>query len=156
MCTVVIASEPEVRVPEEETDLESFRHWAYSKEFPECGKIVFLQGEVWIDMSPERLQSHALLKAQFYLELGRLVRDADLGRFFPDGALWTHVGANISTEPDALFVTWEAHESGRVKYVGKPEKAIEIQGSPDMVLEIVSDSSVRKDEGKICKRTEGG
>jgi Uma2 family endonuclease len=145
MCPVVIASDNEVRVPGAVTDLESFRRWAYSDEFPEQGRIAFLQGEVWVDMSPERLNSHSLLKSEFYRVLNQLARDDDSGKFFPDGALWTHERADISTEPDGMYISWRTFESGRARFVGKPEEAIEIVGSPDMVLEVVSDSSVRKD-----------
>ena len=145
MCTVVIASENEIRVPEEVADLQSFRRWVYSDDFPEHGKVSFIQGEVWVDMNAERLQSHARLKLDFHTVLDRIVKEKDLGMFFPDGALWTNVKANVSNIPDGMFLAWESLEQGRVAYVGEPEEAVEVEGSPDMVMEVVSRSSVHKD-----------
>lgn len=151
MCPVVVASENEVRVPEYVTDLESFRRWVYSDEFLERGKISFLQGEVWVDMNAERLQNHARLKLKYHTVLDRIVEADDLGVFFPDGALWTNPRADVSNIPDGMFIAWESLESGRVQYVGDPEESIEVEGSPDMVLEIVSPSSVRKDTVALMK-----
>jgi Uma2 family endonuclease len=62
--------------------------------------------------------------------------------------LLTHEDAAISTEPDAAFATWATLESGRLRPVEKAERGdeyVELQGTPDIVVEIVSDSSERKD-----------
>jgi Uma2 family endonuclease len=44
-----------------------------------------------------------------------------------------------------LFISWESLDTRRVRIVGRPDEAVEVEGSPDLVLEVVSRSSVRKD-----------
>jgi Uma2 family endonuclease len=53
----------------------------------------------------------------------------------------------LSTVPDGLFVSYTALTAGRVQRVPNVRNvgAIELEGSPEMVLEVVSDSSVEKD-----------
>jgi len=36
-------------------DLQKFRAWAHSDEYPETGKIAYIDGEIEVDMSPEEL-----------------------------------------------------------------------------------------------------
>jgi len=151
MSTVVVAGEPELRVPDDVTDLESFRRWVYSDDFPEKGRVAFLQGEIWVDMNAERLQSHSRLKLKYHTVLNGIVEEDDSGLFFPDGALWTNKRAGVSNIPDGMFISWDALESRRVRYVGDQNTAIEVQGSPDMVMEVVSRSSVRKDTVSLMK-----
>jgi Uma2 family endonuclease len=68
------------------------------------------------------------------------------GYFFSDRTLWSHPGAGLCTEPDGLFVSYETMKSGRIKLVeGTTEGYVELEGTPDMVLEIVSPTTVRKD-----------
>ena len=88
MCTVVIASENEIRVPEEVADLQSFRRWVYSDDFPEHCKISFLQGEFWVDMTAERLQSDARLTLDFHTVLDRIA---------PQDDRWEHNELNADT-----------------------------------------------------------
>jgi Uma2 family endonuclease len=60
--------------------------------------------------------------------------------------LLTYVSAGLSTEPDGMFATWDLLQKGRVRLVGgRPSDGIEVIGTPDMVLEVVSRSSVKKD-----------
>jgi Uma2 family endonuclease len=54
----------------------------------------------------------------------------------------------LSCEPDLTFVSNESFDAERVKLTPKEERpsdAVEIVGPPDLVVEIVSDSSVTKD-----------
>jgi Uma2 family endonuclease len=140
--------EPAIRIPTSAFTLEGFRAWVKSPEFLEYGlKASFLGGEVLIDMAPELFDTHNAIKTELYRVLGPLVRTLDTGKFVTDRMLFTNELAAISTEPDALFFTWEAWESGRVRMepspAGKPN--YEVVGQPDWVAEVVSDSSVRKD-----------
>ena len=62
--------------------------------------------------------------------------------------LFTNVTGRVSTEPDFLFVSWASSETGRVtlgRRRQRQEEFIEIIGTPDMVLEVLSDSSTSKD-----------
>ena len=60
--------------------------------------------------------------------------------------LLTNVAANLSTEPDGLFFAWETVRSGRLRLVEREGLGImELEGSADVALEVVSKTSVRKD-----------
>jgi Uma2 family endonuclease len=149
MCAVVLEAD-NVFVPAAVTDLATFRRWADSPEFPEHGRICYLAGEVWIDMSKEQLFTHNRLKTRYYLVLGGLVDVEKLGYFFSDGVSIVHSGADLSTIPDALFLSTESLASGRARLVeGARQGFVEVEGSADMALEVVSDSSVYKDTVRL-------
>jgi Uma2 family endonuclease len=96
-------------------------------------------------MSKEQF-THNQLKGEFNSVLMPLVKRARSGRYFPDGYLLTHFAANLSTNPDGMFASMESLRTGRVRLVeGAEEGFTELEGSPDMVLEILSPSSVHKD-----------
>ncbi|HEV3257236.1 MAG TPA: Uma2 family endonuclease [Gemmataceae bacterium] len=144
MSAVVIADR--VRIPAWVVDLESFRRWARSDEFPDQGRFSYLRGEVWVDLSMEQLFSHNQVKTEYTVVVGGLVKSAHLGYFFSDRPSLSNPAADLSTEPDGLFVSWQTLRSGRVRLVqGAEEGFVELEGTPDMALEIVSPNSVRKD-----------
>ncbi len=144
--TMVQLYSDSVHVPVWVNDLESFRQWMHSDESPEQTALFFLAGEVWIDMSQEQIFSHVRLKQRFYEVLGPLGRRERLGDFFPDGLLLTNEEADLSGNPDGTFVSKKSIRDGRVRLIeGAADGYVELEGSPDMVLEIVSDSSVEKD-----------
>src|SRR5438128_667531 len=62
-------------------NLKGFRGWAKSNAFPDHGKISFLHGEILVDMSPERLESHGLVKGEITRVLFNLVRKTKSGIF---------------------------------------------------------------------------
>jgi Uma2 family endonuclease len=144
MSTVVVADQ--VRIPSWVNDLESFRRWARSDDYPERGWVSFLDGEIWVDTHMEQLFSHNRVKTCFTITLGGLVETEELGYFFSDRALLSNEGANLSTEPDGTYCSFGAVQDKRVSLVeGVEEGHVEIEGTPDMVLEVVSTNSVRKD-----------
>src|SRR5688500_13238325 len=143
MSTVII--EDTIRIPDSVTALDSFRRWVRSEEFPQKGRISFLNGEVWVDRSPENLFSHNQVKGEIAIVLGGLVKSARLGRYFHDRTLLSHTDAGLSTEPDGLFISNATFKSGRIRLDRRIEESIEIEGTPDMVLEVLSKSSQRKD-----------
>jgi Uma2 family endonuclease len=132
-----------VRIPAWVKDLDSFRRWTRAKDFPEQGWISYLAGELWVDPSMER-SVHNQMKSAFALTVGGLVLQQDLGTWYPDRMRLVHVGAELSTEPDGMFLSHEAIHSGRV-ILEKGDDTLEILGTPDMVLEVISSSSVEKD-----------
>lgn len=135
-----------VRIPKSITDLESFRRWACSESFPEQGRISYLAGEIWVDLSMEQLFSHNALKAEMNAVLSALVKLLGLGYFFINGARLSNPDANLSVEPDGLFVSYASIRTARVRLIeGAKSGFIELEGSPDMALEIVSDESIHKD-----------
>ncbi|HEY5452695.1 MAG TPA: Uma2 family endonuclease [Polyangia bacterium] len=129
-----------------------FRRWITSRAFPEQVSPTFVDGEIWLSMSPESLETHNKVLLEFISALARHVKDRDLGEVYAERALFTNVPARVSTEPDFLFVSWSASETGRVtlsRRRQRQEEFIEIVGTPDMVLEVLSDSSVRKDRKRL-------
>jgi Uma2 family endonuclease len=57
----------------------------------------------------------------------------------------------VSNNPDAAAILWKSLQSGKVRYVSHQGRELEIEGSPDWILEIVSDSSVFKDTVQLRK-----
>lgn len=141
-----VVIEDKVSIPGWVDDLASFRRWARSGDMPERGRFAYLNGEVWVDLSMEQLFSHNRVKTKIVAVLDALVDAEGIGYVFSDNALLSNPTADLSTEPDALFASYEAVSSGRVRWVeGAEEGYVEVEGTPDMVLEIVSTTSVRKD-----------
>ncbi len=145
MSTVCLDTET-LTFPDSGCGLDQFRRWALSDESPDHAPVFYLAGEVWIDMSKEQLFSHIRLKQKFYQVLGTLSEQKKLGKFFPDGLLLTNEDADLSGNPDGTFVSNAGFRAERVRLIDGAESGfVEIEGSPDMVLEIVSDRSVGKD-----------
>ena len=146
----VVIIEDRARIPPWVDDLESYRLWARSEEFPERGWFSFLNGELWVDLSMEEFFTHNQVKAAFTLAILSLLQKTPLGRFVPDRMLLTNVAADLSTEPDGLFFSWASVQSGRLRLLETEEAGcIELEGTPDMVLEIVSRSTVRKENVRL-------
>ncbi len=79
-----------VRIPVWVTDLDSFRRWARSDDFPQRGRFAFIDGELWVDLSMEKL-IHNQIKGGMNTDLATLVRQGDRGFYYPDGMLVTNV-----------------------------------------------------------------
>lgn len=136
------------RLPRSVFEHAGFRAWARSGEVPEWLRVAFVGGEVLIEMSPEAIESHNKAKRKITETLGRIIDDEDLGEAYADGVLVTHEGAQLTTEPDFAFVSWASFDSGRVRLIEKANRDddhVEIAGTPDLIVEVVSDHSVRKD-----------
>ena len=142
--------EESVHIPRQATrDLAGFRSWAVSPRFPERGRIDFLAGDLEVDMSPEDLLNHGVVKSEIAAIFRLMVAHTGLGEVYVDRARISSPRADLSVEPDVVAVFWETLDSGRLKYVsaasGEPDCSIEMEGAPDVVVEIVSNSSERKD-----------
>jgi Uma2 family endonuclease len=137
--------EESVCIPTWVTDNQAYVRWACSNQFPQHGRLAFFHGEVWVDMSPEELFTHNQLKGEFALVLGTLLKDTRLGRFYPDRCLLTNARAGLSTEPDGLFISFPSIRSRRIRKVRGKRGYRAWSGTPDMVVEVVSDSSEIKD-----------
>lgn len=136
-----------VRMPASAWQHGGFRAWVTSDELPDDVRVAFIEGEVFVEMSPDSIESHKV-KTAVTTTLERIAHEEDLGEVYSDRALLTHQGAELSTEPDAIFASWSAFESGRLELVPKGRDDadyIELVGAPDLVVEVVSDSSERKD-----------
>jgi len=143
---VVTVIDGKISVPFWVVDIDSFRRWTDTDDFPEKGQVWWLCGEVWADMSKEQIFSHNGPKTEFTSVLHTLAKKDKIGTLFGDVVLLSNLDADISGNPDAMFVANDTWRSDRIRLIeGKEEGYVELQGSPDMVLEIVSDSSEQKD-----------
>lgn len=150
MCRVVIQQAENVVVPREVFDLGSFHEWVRSREFPEGGRIDFLAGEIWIDMSEQQLFSHVRVKGEFCRVLTSLEREHRQGFYLVDGARVSHPEADLSAVPDGVFILNDSVQTLRVQLVaGVGGGHVRLEGGPDVVLEVVSDSSVQKDTVRL-------
>jgi Uma2 family endonuclease len=142
---------PVFRIPPTAYTLAGFRKWCASDDFPEEGRIEYLAGEIVIDMSHERLSSHVSLKGELARALIQLAQELDLGQFFTDGVRVVNEAADLSNEPDGCLISWAAVQEHRIRLQESRdgEDVTEVVGSPDMVLEIVSPSSVHKDTVRL-------
>src|SRR5947209_4910846 len=139
-----------LHIPRGIGDLESFRCWARSEECPERVRLAWLAGILWVDLTMEQLYTHNQVKAEVGRVVGNLTVDSGQGIYIPDGMLLSNPRAELSTVPDGLFVSFTALEDGRVREVsGRRSGVVELEGSPEMVLEVVSDSSVEKDTVRL-------
>src|SRR5262249_16719420 len=80
----VEAIRPSVQItfPTNALTLAGFRQWLVSDACPEKGVFGFLDTEIYIDMSPERLGSHNAVKTELTRALATLVAADDLGQYF--------------------------------------------------------------------------
>ena len=133
-------------------DLDTFREWISSDELPEKCTAYYHRGLMGVDMSKEQLFSHTDVKSEFGAVLRTFAKRHDLGIYFTNGILLTNYHALLSCNPDGTFVSHDAFETRRVRAIqGASEGFVELDGSPDMVLEVVSDSSVKKDTQTLVK-----
>lgn len=138
-----------VAIPAEVADLDSFCRWAISDRFP-GGQYSYLRGAIWVDLTMEALYRHNQVKAEFTDVLRALVKSQNLGRLIPDGMLLRNSVADLATEPDGMFVSYDALRSGRVRRLEREmPDYLELEGSPEMVLEVVSETSVHKDTEEL-------
>src|SRR4051812_1461225 len=115
--TRVFVEDSAVIVPGWVVDLESFRRWSDDDAFPESGRVSFLKGEVWIDMSKEQVFLHNDVKTEVNTVLRVMVRAGKLGRYFSEGVFLSNVDADVSNQPDGMYVATESLREGAVRVV---------------------------------------
>jgi len=134
--------------------LADFRRWAQSSDFPETGRIDYLAGRIEVDMSPEDLYCHNQLKVKLIAALVALNDSEALGELYSDRVRVSDPGAAMSVEPDIVFISELSLDSGRVRLVpkasGETGRFVELEGAPDLIIEIVSDSSETKDRRRLA------
>src|SRR5262245_18886652 len=100
-----VVDDSAVVVPSYVRDHVSFREWAQSNDFPEEGQVCYLNGGVWVDMSKEQLFTHNQVKHELAFVLTGIIRAGNLGKYFPDGVLLSNDDAELSAQPDGVFVS---------------------------------------------------
>jgi len=155
MATTLVIEE-QVEIPMDLRSLADFRRWATSDDFPERGRIDYLGGRIEVDMSPEDLFCHGMVKGEIHGALQQLVKTKNLGYLFIDRARVSSIEADLSAEPDIVLVCHETLAAGRVRLIAKAgggaDRYVELEGAPDLIVEIVSDSSVGKDTKRLPKK----
>lgn len=131
-----------IEIPWETQTLEGFRNWVASLD--EGGpRVSFARGRMHVDMSPQSYDTHEPLVRAINVALCALASELDIGRYFLPPSWFTHEATGLSTEPDGYLALWSTLESKDLAI--NPERRTEMVGRPDMVLEVVSDTSHRKD-----------
>lgn len=144
-----------LRIPASAHTWSGFRAWAHSAQFPQFGRICFIDKEIWIDMSPEEIETHGKVKDAVAHGVNTFNDEADVGEFFPDGTMLSNREANLATVPDGSFVLWATSEAGKVRFIPRKDtfgEFVEIQGTPDWVLEVVSQFSIDKDTVELLEK----
>ena len=148
-----VVFEEQVEIPLNLRSLTEFRRWVLSDAFPEQGRIDYLAGRIEVDMSPEDFFCHGTLKVELIRVLSQQVKDAGSGHLVSDRTRVSCPEADLSAEPDIVFVSHEALAAGRARLVaaatGQPGRYVELEGAPDLVVEIVSDRSEAKDTRRL-------
>ena len=152
-----VVFEEQVEIPLDLRSLCEFRRWALSDAYPERGRIDYLAGRIEVDMSPEDFFCHGTLKVELIRVLSQRVKDTGSGHLVSDRTRVSCPEADLSAEPDIVFVSDEALAAGRARLVaaatgapsGPPGRYVELEGAPDLVVEIVSDRSEAKDTRRL-------
>src|SRR5687768_1326081 len=145
----------ELVIPPDVHTLPNFLRWAHSDDYPEQGNIAFISGELVLDMSPEQIESHVKVKGRIYFDLCQLASTLNSGEVLADGALLVNETVGLACEPDVSYSHWETLKTGRVRYAASLTAGagtVELRGSPDLVVEVISNSSVRKDRKLLLKK----
>jgi Uma2 family endonuclease len=142
-----------VEIPPGITSLGRFLEWARSEAFPQRGRIDWLGGRLEVDMSPEDVNTHASPKSAIAARLVVLVQETQQALVCIDSTRVSSREADLSSEPDILVLYLGTLESGRARLVPaasrKEGRYVEVEGSPDLAVECVSDSSVVKDRKSL-------
>lgn len=139
----ILPDESIVHVPAWVTDHASFLRWATSDEAPERGKIGYLHGTVWLDNTMEQI-FHNLIKQAVSQDILNWNRQHRLGSYYSDGMTYSNSALEFTTVPDGIFVSQDSLKQGLVLR-DRGIRSTRLEGSPDMVLEVISRSSVNKD-----------
>ena len=139
-------------IPMNLTSLEAFRAWITSDDAPEKGRIDYINGRIEVNMSPEDLYTHGTLKGEIHGSLHHLLKKSGLGHLFVDSTRISCLEASLSVEPDIVFVSKTSLAQGLIRPIpkaGQLDRYAEFEGAPDLVVEVISDSSLKKDTKKL-------
>lgn len=134
----------DIVIPTWVRDLATFRTWVHSGELPEKFTVHFLNGDVWIDLHHEEMFSHNQVKLAVQVGMRPFDGEKRSGLTFGSRMLLTNDEGAFATEPDAMYVSFDALRRKQVWFTGGDDPT-EVVGAPDVVAEVVSDSSEEKD-----------
>jgi Uma2 family endonuclease len=137
----------ELHVPAWVVDHPSFLKWLRSGAVPEDVRVGYIDNQVWMETMPERAFAHNRIKTVLASVLLPLA-DADrLGVYFGDGMTFTSESGGFTSVPDGIFVSQKSIDEKLVQLTGgrRSHHDTELTGTPDLVIEVVSESSEHKD-----------
>ncbi len=100
---------------------------------PEDERYELIEGELL--MTPAPIPKHQRISRELEFEILKLVKATDLGEVF-DAPCDVHLDNENVIQPDILFISKE-----RLNIIGEKN----IQGAPDLVIEIISESTAYRD-----------
>ena len=139
---------PAFELPADVCTLDGFHRWLEADGCPPGYRVTFLRGRLLFEPTMEELFGHNRLKFALTTAFGVFEAETESGTGFADQARFNNPAAGVSAEPDVMFVRDETLEAGRVTLDTVSErtgKVLLVTGSPDLVVELLSDSSVGKD-----------
>jgi len=151
--SAVVFHDLDLQIPLGISSLDDFRRWSHSDDFPETGRIDYIAGNIEVDMAPEDLFVHGTLNGEIYVKIHQVVVGQRLGSAFIDSTRIVSPAALLSAEPDVVFLSYRRRRDGTVNLVpkasGEAGRYIEIEGPPDLVVEVISDSSGEQDTVRL-------
>lgn len=137
----------QIRIPADIHDLESFRRWCRSSDYPERGDVFWFGGTFWVNNDMEQAYTHSLIQLAIATALTTITQHLKNGHVFGDRMRFSNTATDVSCEPDVMFISLETIRNKRVRQIpAETGGVIEFEGSPDIVVEVVSESSEDKDE----------
>ena len=130
------------------TEFEAFLDWVAGDDFPEGMRASYLNHRLYLEDTVGDIDTHGGIKDEILRVLGNLAKAGSTGRAFGDDTLFVHRPNGLGNEPDVTYCTAESFTSGRVRVVERRPGVggpMTVQGSPDLLVEVVSRSSVEKD-----------
>src|SRR5437762_5552627 len=103
--TRVYDGESCITIPASVVDFRSFRDWTLSKDFPQRGRIDFIDGKIEVDMSPANIQRHSAPKTDIGVSIHNIARSRNIGRVYIDQTRVITSDPQLSCEPDIIFVS---------------------------------------------------
>ena len=150
-----IIFEERIEVPLTIRSLADFRRWATSDEFPETGRIDFVDGRIEVSTAAEDFYCHGGLKTEIAGvlcaagETRQIGASTDRLRPILQSRRGPFCGAGHHFSLTRLF------DRAALRLIPRSDGAagqyVEIEGSTDLVVEIVDDNSVTKGHPKVAQ-----
>lgn len=151
-----IVIDGEIAIPADAFTFEGFERWCFSKNFPETGRIDYLAGTLELELNAvgegaEDLFTHNAVLMAIGARLHSLLSEEDLGEVLSKGVRIVLPKARLSVTPDLTVILLESLDQERVRLLpGRDADRFRgIEGTPDLIVEVLSDTSKKKDTVRL-------
>lgn len=136
-----------ITIPASVVDHDSYREWARSDDYPEKLRTHWIDGALIVEDEMEQMYTHNRVKAVICAVLLPLADALGTGEYLSDGMMLSLPAIDLTTVTDGLYFHHASFRAGRIRSVPNARGVghLELIGPPEMVLEVVSEHSVRKD-----------